>query len=66
MYRYFPHRGEKVRIVHNVQQVDTVGDMGKSVPRIYTALDNKQVEFQSHMIEVKGNINKLPIAILID
>jgi hypothetical protein len=29
MYRDFPHRGEKVRIVHNVQQVDTMGDMGK-------------------------------------
>jgi hypothetical protein len=66
MYRYFPHRGEKVRIVHNVQQDDTVEDMGRNVPRIYAALDNKQVEFQSHMIEVEGKINDQPIAILID
>jgi hypothetical protein len=66
MYRDFPHRGEKVRIVHNVQQVDTVEDMGRNVPRIYAALDNKQVEFQSHMIEVEGKINDQPIAILID
>jgi hypothetical protein len=29
-------------------------------------LDNKQVEFQSHMIEVEGKINDQPIAILID
>jgi len=36
------------------------------VPRIYTALNNKQVEFQSHMIEVEGKINDQPIAILID
>ena len=42
MFKYFPHRGEKVRIVHNVQQVETVEDMGKNVPRIYAALDNKQ------------------------
>jgi hypothetical protein len=34
-----------VRIVHNVQQVDTMEDMGRNVPRIYAALDNKQVEF---------------------
>ena len=27
MYRYFPHRCEKVRTVHNVQQVETVEDM---------------------------------------
>jgi hypothetical protein len=40
--------------------------MGRSVPRIYAALDNKQVEFQSHMIEVEGKINDQPIAILID
>jgi hypothetical protein len=24
MFRYFPHRGEKVRIVHNVQQAETM------------------------------------------
>jgi hypothetical protein len=45
MYRDFPHRGEKVRIIHNVQHVDTVEDMGRNVPRTYATLDNnnKQV-----------------------
>jgi hypothetical protein len=52
MYKYCPQRGENVRIVHNVQQLETMEDMGRSVPRIYAALDNKQVDFQSHMIEV--------------
>jgi hypothetical protein len=36
------------------------------VPRIYAALDNKQAEYQSHMIEVEGMINNQTIAILID
>jgi hypothetical protein len=44
----------------------TVEDMGKSVPRIYVALDNKQAEFQSHMIEVEGMINNHAFTILID
>jgi hypothetical protein len=66
MYRDCPHTGEKVRNVHSVQQVDTVEDMGRNVPRIYAALDNKQSEFQSHMIEVEGNINNQTIVILID
>jgi hypothetical protein len=66
MYRDCPHRGEKVRIVHNVQQDDTMEDMGRNVPRIYAALDNKQDEFQSHMIEVEGKINNQTIVILID
>jgi hypothetical protein len=66
MYKYFPHRGENVRTVHNVQQPETVEDMGRSVPRIYAVLDNKQAKFQSHMIEVEGMINNQVISILID
>jgi hypothetical protein len=54
MYRYCPHRGEKVRTVHNVQQAETMEDMGRNVPRIYASLDNKQEEYQSHMIEVES------------
>jgi hypothetical protein len=66
IYIDFPHMGEKVRTVHNAQQTTTVEDMGRNVPRIYAALDNKKVEFQSHMIEVEGKINDQPIAILIN
>jgi hypothetical protein len=40
--------------------------MGKYVTRIYASLDNKQVEYQSHMIEVEGMINNQTIVILID
>ena len=36
------------------------------MPRIYAALDNNQVEFQLHMIEVEGMINNRPLTILID
>jgi hypothetical protein len=66
MYRDCPHKGEKWRIVHNVQQVEIVEDMGRNVPRIYASLDNKQADYQSHMIEVEGMINNQTIAILID
>jgi hypothetical protein len=41
-------------------------DIGIRVPRIYAAVDNKQVEFQSHMIEVEGMINNHAFTILID
>jgi hypothetical protein len=65
-YRDCPHRNDKVRVVHNVQQVETVEDMGSRMPRIYIALDNKQDEYQSHMIEVEGMINHHAFTILID
>jgi hypothetical protein len=55
-----------MRTVHNIQEAETVEDMGGSMPRIYAALDNKQEEYQSPMIEVEGKINNHPIAILID
>jgi hypothetical protein len=41
-------------------------DMGGNMPRIYAALDNKQAEYQSPMIEVEGKIDNQPIQILID
>jgi hypothetical protein len=31
-----------MRIVHNIQEDETVEDMGGNMPRIYAALDNKQ------------------------
>ena len=65
-YGDYPHRKDKDRIVHTVQQAETVEDMGSKMPRIYAALDNKQAKFQSHMIEVEGMINNRPLVILID
>ena len=40
--------------------------MGISFSRIYESLDNKQEDFQSHMIEVEGMINNHAFTILID
>ena len=65
-FRYCPHRGEKGRVLHNVQQVEIVEDMRIYVLRIYVALDNKQAKYKSHMIEVEGMINNQTLAILID
>ena len=39
---------------------------GEIMPRIYVALDNKQVKYQSPMIEVEGKIDNRTITILID
>ena len=41
-------------------------DMGSRMPRIYATLNNKQAEYQSHMIEVEGMINNQLFTILID
>jgi hypothetical protein len=66
MYKYCPHRGDKMKTMHNIQQEETLEGVGRSMPRIYATLDNKQVDYKSHMIEVEGNIDNQPISILID
>jgi hypothetical protein len=66
VYKDCPHKGDRMRNVHNIQEAATVEDMGRSVPRIYAVMDNRQVDYQSHMIEVEGKINNQPITILID
>jgi hypothetical protein len=49
-----------MRIVQNIQEAETMEDMGGSIPRIYEALDNKKATYQSTMIEIKGNIDNHP------
>jgi len=66
LYRDYPHKGERMRIIHNIQEDETIGDMGRSMPMIDVALENKQETYQSPMIEVEGKIDNYLIAILID
>ena len=43
-----------------------MGDVERIIPRIYATLDGRQVDHQSRMIEVAGNIGNVHIHILID
>jgi hypothetical protein len=66
MYKYCIRRGDKMRTMHSIKQEEMIEYMGKNMPRIYVALDNRQANYQSRMIEVEGKIDNHPIAILID
>ena len=46
-----------MRNIHNIQEDKIVEDMGRKMSKIYVALDNKQVEYQSSVIEVEGKID---------
>ena len=43
-----------------------VGDLVRTMPRINAALENRQADYQTSMVEVEGKINQTPISILID
>jgi hypothetical protein len=62
LYKDFPHRKDRAKTVHNIQEATTVGDMGI----IYASLTDQHAEYQSNMIEVEGNIMNHLVSILID
>eukprot|EP00253_Pinus_taeda_P015904 PITA_15904 len=49
-----------------IQEASTVGEVGRSVPRINAALEDRQVEYQPTMVEFEGKFSNLPISVLID
>eukprot|EP00253_Pinus_taeda_P028929 PITA_28929 len=49
-----------------IHEASTVGEVGRSVPRINAALDDRQVEYQPTMVEFEGKISDLTIVVLID
>jgi hypothetical protein len=55
-----------MKILHNIKKEEMVEDVGKIMPGIYAALDNRQADFKSHMFEVEGKIDNHPVDILID
>jgi hypothetical protein len=42
LYRDFPHKEDKMRIVHNLQEATTVENVGRNIPRIYASMEDRQ------------------------
>ena len=52
-------------LVLSIEQM-TVGELARSMPRINAALENRQADYQTSMVEVEGMINHTPVTILTD
>lgn len=52
--------------VSQVYEASTVGDVGRILPRINAALEDRQAEYQSTMVEFEGTLLDLAVTILID
>ena len=44
----------------------TIGELARSMPIINAALENRQAEYQTSMVEEEGIINQTRVTILID
>eukprot|EP00253_Pinus_taeda_P012189 PITA_12189 len=49
-----------------IHEASTVGEVGRSVPIINAALEDRQAEYQPTMVEFEGKISNLAISVLID
>ena len=66
LQRFCPQQGKSTMAAHNIQEEDTVENAARGMPRIYAALDHRQADHQSHMIEFEGMIHNQSISILFD
>ena len=66
MLRNFPHRNGNVIQFHNIQGLEIVGQVVRTIPRIYAALEDHHADHQSTVFEVEGEISKQCVSILID
>ena len=53
-----PNRKNIVINIHTIQEEMTVGELVRTMPRINAALENRQAEYQTSMVEVEGMINQ--------
>ena len=58
MLRNCPHRNGNVSQVYNIQGVETMGQVARTIPKIYAALEDRQENHQSNVVEVEGKIAK--------
>ena len=65
MHRYCPLENESARPAYNIQEVEIVGQVARAVPRIHVALEDRQVDHQSTVVEVAGKIVEQFVSILI-
>ena len=66
MCRNCPLKNDSARPAYKIQEAETVGQVAREIPRIYAALEDRQEDHQSAVVEVAGNIIEQSISILID
>ena len=61
-----PNKTRNYNNVHTIQEEEMIGDVENEIPIINAALENRQADHQTSMVEIQGMIQNKPISILID
>ena len=65
MLRNCLHQNGNVIQAHNIQGAETMGQVVTTIPRIYAALEDRQEDHQSTVVEFEGKIAQQFVSILI-
>ena len=57
--RFFFSRVLRGCYIHTIHEEMILGDLVRTMPRINASLENRQVDYQTSMVEVEGKINKI-------
>ena len=66
MLRNCLHQNGNISQVHNIQGDETMGQVARTIPRIYVAQEDRQADHQSTVVEVEGKIAKQYVSLFID
>ena len=61
-----PRFNEANRVIHNLLEASTVGEIGKSFHKINASLEDRHAYHQSAIMEIEGTISNQTLSILID
>ena len=65
MRRTCPLENESARTTYNIQEIETVGQVARTVFRIYATLEDRQADHKSSVVEVVGKIVEQFVSVLI-
>jgi hypothetical protein len=60
------YRNSANKIIQNIQEASTFGDIDQSIHRVNTGLDGRKENHQSTILEIEGKIHDKIVSILID
>ena len=66
MLRNYSHENGYVRKAHNIEGDEMVGQVARTIARMYISLEDHHADHQSIVVEVAGKIVEQSVSILID
>ena len=58
-WRNFPLFNQSNKVVHNLQEDSTIGEVGKSYHQTNAALESRQANYEFAIVEIEGTLTEV-------